>query len=530
MFSFWSRMALSLLITIPVCKGETVKTKVLVLGAGMAGISAARSLNQSGLTDFVILEGTGRIGGRVWSVQFGGKTIDIGGNWVHGLSDDNPVWVMVKSYNMTGIVSNWDNIKVRNSSGHDVTSQWHTVLVSLDEPSEAAYDLAVERNATGQPDMPLRAALKSCGWNPTSSMEKAVEYASYDWGYGEEPDVTSLLRGELDPTPELYGESEYLITDQRGYVYIIKQMAESFLAEDDQRLKLNKTITTIQWSDDGVTVTTKDGSRYTADFAIVTFSMGVLQSNSVEFVPGLPNWKREVIFRVRMSLYTTIYMKFPSKFWDDDEYIVYVGERRGYFTVWQNMEAEGLFPAGTNILQVTLTAEEARRVEAQSDQATQAEIMAVLRTMYGAGIPDPTDILVPRWGQDPFFRGSFANWGVGIDDEGLRKLQAPVAGRLFFAGEATDLAYGFIHSAFFEGARVAGAIATCVGGGPCEEGYQPPRRGCTCPAADNFDIQATVDNGSCLYPTSGGDRIVPFSTSFYIMVVTAFIWNDMKWH
>ncbi|XP_078677567.1 uncharacterized protein LOC144914052 [Branchiostoma floridae x Branchiostoma belcheri] len=526
MFSFWPRIW-PLLLMLTVCRGETVRTKVLVLGAGMAGISAARSLNQSGLTDFVILESTGRVGGRLWKVQFGGKTIDIGGNWIHGISDDNPVWAMVKSYNMTGIVTNWDNVKVRNGSGQDVTPQWHTVLASLDEPTEAVYDLAVERNATGQPDMPLRAALKLGGWNPGSSMEKAVEYANYDWNYGEEPDVSTLLRGELDPTAEQFGEEEYFLTDPRGYVYIIEQMAESFLAGNDQRLKLNKTVTTIRWGDDGVTVTTKDGSTYTADFAVVTFSMGVLQSNAVEFVPGLPDWKREAISRVRMALYTTIYLKFPSKFWDDDEYIVYVGDRRGYYTVWQNMEAEGLFSAGTNIILVTLIGEEARRVEAQSDEATQAEIMAVLRVMYGPGIPEPEDILVPRWEQDPLFRGSFANWGVGIDDEVLRKLQAPVAGRLFFAGDGTGVHYGYLQGAFFEGARVAGAIGTCLRGGPCEEDYQPPRRGCTCPTADNFDRQATVDNGSCQYPTSGAGRIWPFSVSSYILVVAAFAFNDM---
>ncbi|XP_078597644.1 uncharacterized protein LOC144873822 [Branchiostoma floridae x Branchiostoma japonicum] len=472
----------------------------------MAGKSAARSLNQRGLTDFVILEGNSRVGGRLSKVQFGGNTIDIGGNWVHEVSDDNPV---------------------RNSSGDDVTSHWHTVLASLDEPSEAVYDVAVERNATGQPDIPIRAALKFSGWNPTSSMEKAVEYANYDWFYGEEPDVSSLLRGELDPTFDLFGEEEYFLTDQRGYVYIIEQMADSFLKENDQRLKLNKTISAIQWDNNGVTVASKDGSTYTADYAIVTFSMGVLQGNSVEFVHELPGWKREVISRVRMALYTMIYLKFPSKFWDDDEYIVYVSERREYYTVWQNLEAPGLFPAGTNIILVTLMSEEARRVEAQSDQATQAEVMAVLRTMYGAGIPDPTDILVPRWEQDPFFRGCYANWGVGINDEELHKLQAPVARRLFFAGDGTGLHYGYLQGALFEGARVADSIATCVGGGRCDREYQPPRRGCICPAADNFDNQATVDNGSCRYPTSDGHSVMPFSTPFYILSVVTIAVKDM---
>ncbi|XP_066283182.1 uncharacterized protein [Branchiostoma lanceolatum] len=501
-----------------------VQTKVVVLGAGMAGISAAQSLNQSGLTDFVILEGTGRVGGRVRNVQLDGRTVEISGNWVYGTSDDNPIWRMLETDNMTCIDTSQNGIKVRNSSGHDVTSQWLTVAASFGKSTKAVRDLAVVRNATGQPDMPLRAAVKLGGWNPTSSMEKAVEYSGSDIFFGEKPDVSSLLRGLLYPT---FDGATLFLTDQRGFVYIIQQMAESFLAENDQRLRLNKTITTIQRADDGVTVTTKDGSSYTADFAIVTFSMGVLQANSVEFVPGLPDWKREAISRVRMVVYTKIYLKFPSKFWDDEANIQYIGGRRGYYTVWQNMEAEGLFPAGTNILLVTVVDDEARRVEAQSDEATQAEVMGVLRNMYGAGIPDPTDILVPRWEQDPFFRGSYANWGVGIDDEELRKLQAPVAGRLFFAGDGTGPYFGSLHGAFLEGARVAGTIATCVAGGPCEEGYQPPRRGCTCPAADNFDSQATVDNGSCLYPTSGGDRIVPFSTSFYILLVAAFTFADM---
>ncbi|XP_078608408.1 uncharacterized protein LOC144880217 [Branchiostoma floridae x Branchiostoma japonicum] len=106
--------------------------------------------------------------------------------------------------------------------------------------------------------------------------------------------------------------------------------------------------------------------------------MGVLQGNSVQFVPGLPDWKREAISRVRVVLYTKIYLKFPSKFWDDEEEIWYAGERRGYYTVWQNMEAPGLFPSGSHIILVTVIGEEARRVEAQSDQATQAEVMAAV--------------------------------------------------------------------------------------------------------------------------------------------------------
>jgi hypothetical protein len=78
-------------------------------------------------------------------------------------------------------------------------------------------------------------------------------------------------------------------------------------------------------------------------------------------------------------------------------------------------EFEAQYP-DANVLLVTVTDEESRRIEQQSDNQTKAEIVEVLRDMFpGADVPDATDILVPRWWSDRFYRGTFSNWPIGVN-------------------------------------------------------------------------------------------------------------------
>jgi polyamine oxidase len=72
---------------------------------------------------------------------------------------------------------------------------------------------------------------------------------------------------------------------------------------------------------------------------------------------------------------------------------------------------ENAFP-GSNILVVTLTNGESKRVEVQSDEETLKEAMGVLRDMFGSNIPNATDILVPRWWNNRFQRGSYSNYPI----------------------------------------------------------------------------------------------------------------------
>lgn len=101
-------------------------------------------------------------------------------------------------------------------------------------------------------------------------------------------------------------------------------------------------------------------------------------------------WKIAAIYRFDMGAYTKIFLKFPKRFWpvgQGKQFFVYASSRRGYYGMWQSFKRE--YP-GANVLMVTVTDDESRRIEQQSDDATKAEVAAVLRDMFpAADVPAP---------------------------------------------------------------------------------------------------------------------------------------------
>ncbi|KAE8679829.1 Polyamine oxidase 1 [Hibiscus syriacus] len=233
-------------------------------------------------------------------------------------------------------------------------------------------------------------------------------------------------------------------------------MAEEFLFTSegkilDNRLKLNKVDRELQQSRNGVTVKTEDGCFYEADYVILSASIGVLQSDLISFRPPLPRWKTEAIEKCEVMVYTKIFLKFPYKFWPcgpGKEFFIYAHERRGYYTFWQHME--NAYP-GSNILVVTLTNDESKRVESQSDEETLKEAMVVLRDMFGPKIPDATDVLVPRWWNNRFQRCSYSNYPMISNNQVISDIKAPV-GRIFFTGEHTSERFNdYVHGGHLAG-------------------------------------------------------------------------------
>ena len=176
--------------------------------------------------------------------------------------------------------------------------------------------------------------------------------------------------------------SDFFVADQRGYGSIFLKMANDF----KKKILLNKIVKSVFYSRYGVKVKTTEGETFIADYGICTFSTGVLASDSIEFKPRLPRWKVEAINRIPLAHYTKIFIKFPYKFWDSREFILYAHETRGYFPIWMDLESRDIAP-GSAILHVTVTGDMSLKVEGQSEEKTLKEIMAELRNVYGTNIP-----------------------------------------------------------------------------------------------------------------------------------------------
>lgn len=90
---------------------ESNHHKVLILGGGVAGVIAARTLHQNGIDDFLIIDALDQLGGRMMNYTFAGKTIELGANWVQGTQTGNgtanPIFELAKKHNITTQFNDW---------------------------------------------------------------------------------------------------------------------------------------------------------------------------------------------------------------------------------------------------------------------------------------------------------------------------------------------------------------------------------------------------------------------------------------
>lgn len=90
------------------------RTKVLILGAGVAGLVAAKTLQEKEINDFLILEAQDYIGGRFKQRSFAGVKLEEGANWIHYADDkQNPLWELKKKHDLRGIYTNYSDVIIK---------------------------------------------------------------------------------------------------------------------------------------------------------------------------------------------------------------------------------------------------------------------------------------------------------------------------------------------------------------------------------------------------------------------------------
>ena len=317
---------------------EIEKHHVLILGAGMAGIRAARTLYDAGIKNFLVLEATDRIGGRLLlkniEEKYGGGTVELGGNWVHG-TKNNPIWTLVDKAGLHHVKTmNKPTRKkyiVLGENGVDVTAEdGHKEMATAEKCIEKLKKIEKE-------DFSVRYGLNKCNWIPKHPAQTAIEYYYHDFDAADPPELISSglnlllksgdeLRNYIDST----GGRQVLISDRRGYASIISEMAKQFKSQ----VLLNHEVEKISLQENEVTVQVKAGVQpiiIKADFVLVTFSIGVLQAKAPSmFNPPLPQPFMESLFKIKMGNYLKIFMKFSQRFWHHNvDYIFYASKERG---------------------------------------------------------------------------------------------------------------------------------------------------------------------------------------------------------
>ena len=448
-------------------------TQVLILGAGMSGVSAARKLYDSSVS-FIILEAREKVGGRMRAVSFAGATVEMGANWIHGVDTNvnskykvNPLWNLKNQAGLQTMIDA-EVLKVYNASGNDVTTDANAAVDSYEGYKAQIQALS---NAGGASDISVRAALNSVGWVPqTSPSTLFADYYDFDSDAATRPENVSLYGWKMESTFEDFGPSNYLVVDPRGYEYLVQFVGQPFL--NTAALHLNTTVTTVTYSDGCVCAAVVEQGRaktYCGRQGVVTFSIGVLQSNTVTFSPPLPQWKIDAISKFLLPLYLKVFIAFNETFWSADAGINFIGRAVSdpdSYAYTLAVPIGQFLPNKPSILLFIVTGNAAYRVASQNVSVTKQELLSALTSVYGNFRATVVDILVPDWASNSLYYGSYSTPRVGITADTFTNLASPVQS-LYFSGEATSLDYqGSVHGAYLSGMETADSIVNggCVHG------------------------------------------------------------------
>lgn len=422
------------------------RTGVIVVGAGISGLAAARYLADHG-EDVLVLEARDRIGGRIWtSGTWAGAPVDLGASWIHGI-DGNPITALAAKAKARTVVTDLESVTDYSADGAELSSDQEQ---ALERWRKAAADALTSFQANEDKDASLRSVVEDAvDWPSLSDEDRALlnwDLNDYEHEYSGSDDQMSGLY--FDDDAKINGAD---VLFPQGYHQITDYLAQGLT------IRTGQVVQHIDWDDSGVTVTTDKGA-FQGDRVVVTLPLGVLQSGKVTFGPGLPGDKTTAISKLGVGVLNKCYLRFPTVFWADTDWLQYVPDvdHYGQWAQWINVAR----PTGRPVLLGFNAADFGRGIESWSDQKIVDSAMATLKLMYGGDIPDPLDFQITRWASDPYARGSYSFTKLGATPAMRDHLAAAVGDRVHFAGEATDrMNFATVHGAYNSGIRAAKEIA-----------------------------------------------------------------------
>lgn len=410
-------------------RGDVPKERIVVIGAGMAGLAAARRLAEAG-KDVTVVEARDRIGGRTWTDTSLGVPIDLGAAWIHG-PEGNPLTELADEVDARRVETDFDKlvlIRDGDEVGADVVQSvltgWQAIAKGLGTLSEdAGEDESVASGLAQVADMQ----------NPFVQWSVASEIVG---DYAADPDELSLRW--LGNEGEFSGPDLIL---PGGYIQLAQHLARGLT------VRLSTEVSRVVHGGSGVRIETSQGV-IEGDRAIVTVPLGVLKAGMIAFEPPLPDEKQAAIERLGFGLLDKVVLKFDQPFWPDADVMGLVGSAQPL-----PLLINGETFADVPLLVGLRGGSDARARESLSDQDAVSQVVTALNA------PLPTGSLVTRWAADPYARGSYSFIAVGSSPDDMEALAEPVDDRLAFAGEATNAEFfGTVHGAYLSGVREADRI------------------------------------------------------------------------
>jgi monoamine oxidase len=447
------------------------RAEVVVVGAGLAGLMAARHLRAYAV-DVLVVEARHRVGGRTYSIRRAdGTVMDLGGQWI------GPTQLrltrLAAELGVTAFPSYDAGLNIQYIAG---TRNTYSGAIPMIDPSVTMeiVQAMLTLNMLAQ-EVPLDApwqAERAAEWdaqtlatwiaaNVTSAGARELLTVAIRAVFGAEPHDLSLLH-VLFYTHSA-GNLNTLVSVTRGaqerrFHLGSQEISKRMAAALGDRVILNTPVHSIQQDDAGVRVQA-DGGAVVARAAIVALPPPL--AGRLRYAPALPPLRDQLTQRTPMGTIIKVHALYPTPFWRDAGYSGQVTNYAGILgTVFDNSPESG----NPGVLLGFVEGDEARRWGARSADERRTAILAELADYFGPDAALPLDYIEQSWAAEEYSRGCYGSFmPPGVWTGYGPALRAPV-GRIFWAGTETATEWsGYMDGALQSGERAANEVLAALG-------------------------------------------------------------------
>lgn len=423
----------------------------LILGAGMAGLSAAWKLAAAGARVLVI-EARDRVGGRIFTRHYGENAVELGAEFVHGMAPE--LWNLILDAGLESY----------ETGGTHFCFEFGE-LKECNEILEDDWKQISNLESWHGRDIPFADFIRGSEVGAQTQKRLTDYVEGFNAADERRIGVASLARQQAAENA-IEGDRAFIV--RGGYAQIPEFLARKVRGAGGMIL-LQSQVTRVEWKRGtaAVTCTVREGKRevFRAKRVVVALPLGVLQSEAVKFAPE-PAEMFRALARLEVGQVCKITLRFRERFWTDARFrlpqslaqLSFLHSPGSVPQVWWTR-----FPDVAPILVAWMAGPRAARNEAIFAGNPSRELLENLAGMLNVDSDRIRELLVGYdmhdWQRDPFAVGAYSYVHVDAMDA-IEQLMEPVEDTLFFAGEHTDSRghWGTVHGAIHSGMRAAKQI------------------------------------------------------------------------
>ena len=449
---------------------RALETEIVVVGAGIAGLTAASTLAREGV-DVVVLEARDRVGGRVWNTEIGGEANELGGQWVapyqsavHALLDELGI-ELFPSFRDGAHVYVDPSGKAHRYEGHDAPmgSASERAFEEADAKLDALAEELDPEAPWAHPDARELDSITFEAWLRAEVADQMAQDLLRSWlagGFLAKPANTfSLLQGlwmiaGAGGTYELFEPDQCLATRVVGGSQLIPIRLAERLGD---RVLLEAPARDIRWSDAGVEVDAETAT-VSARAAIVAVPPNLTEA--IRFRPALPAWRQRLAQSLSQGSITKVLAVYEQPFWREEGLS---GQGFAPYELVRELYDNSPPSASAGVLVTFLAGENAERAGRMSAGDRRAAVLEGMAKYVGPRALEAVDLIETDWSAEEWTRGAYGtSYGPGGLSRFGEDLRRPI-GPIHWA--CTDIAgVGHIHmeGAVRSGERAAKACLEAV--------------------------------------------------------------------